>query len=291
MKPSFAIIGCGRVGTALARHLSEAGYQPAGFYSRSRDSALNAAEQAGNKSAVFDNPWAAAAKAVVVFITTPDQAIAPVCQAIADNTGFKEKAAVLHCSGALSSNILSAASSLGASIGSMHPLQSFAVVTEGNPFVGIKVAVEGDAAAADSAWEMAKDLGADPFSIRTAGKTLYHAAAVVASNYLVTLMRLSFELLQASGVPSSEAYGVLKPLIRGTLNNIDQVGIPDALTGPIARGDVETVSDHLAAIRQLSPDAADLYTRLGLATIEIATAKGTLSQEDADRLAELFKRP
>ena len=178
MKPSFAIIGCGRVGTALARHLSRAGYQPAGFFSRTRDSALNAAERAGNESAVFDNPWRAAANGEVVFVTTPDHSIAPVCQAIADNTGFTEKAVVLHCSGALSSNILSPASAAGASIGSMHPLQSFAAVIEGNPFSGIKMAVEGDAAAVDSAWEMAKDLGADPFSIRTEGKTLYHAAAV-----------------------------------------------------------------------------------------------------------------
>lgn len=288
MKSSFAIIGCGRVGTSLARHLAKAGYRPAGFFSRTRQSALNAAKAAGNEPAVFDDPWAAAANAEVVFLTTPDHAIAATCQLISQNKGVREKSVVLHCSGALSSNVLTAASEGGAVIGSMHPLQSFAAVTESNPFAGIKVAIEGEAAAVDCAWQLAADLGADPISIRTEGKTLYHAAAVVASNYLVTLMRLSFQLLQASGVAESEAYSVLKPLISGTLTNIEQVGMPDALTGPIARGDVETVSAHLAAIRQLSPEAADLYGRLGRATIDIATAKGTLSKSDADQLVELF---
>lgn len=278
------------MGTSLARHLSGAGYQPAGFASRTRESALDAAKAAGAADAVYDEVWAAAAKADVVLITTSDQAIAAACQSIAENRGFQENAAVLHCSGALSSNILSAARQCGAAIGSMHPLQSFAAVSAQNPFAGIKMAIEGDPRAADQAWEMAEALGADPISIRTEGKTLYHAAAVVASNYLVTLLRLSFDLLKASGVPESEAYGVLSPLIRGTLKNVEQVGIPEALTGPIARGDVATVSDHLAAIRELAPEAADLYTRLGLAAIDIATAKGTLSQEGADRLRELFIR-
>ena len=288
MTTSFAIIGCGRVGTALARHLSNAGYKPAGCASRTRESALNAAKAAGAEDAVYDEVGAAAAKAEVVLITTSDQAIAATCQSIAENAGFKQNAAVLHCSGALSSNILSPAHQRGAAIGSMHPLQSFAAVTEENPFVGIKMAIEGEAGAVAQAWKMAEALGADPISIRTEGKTLYHAAAVVASNYLVTLLRLSFDLLKASGVPESEAYGVLKPLIGGTLKNVEQVGIPEALTGPVARGDVATVADHLAAIRKLSPEAADLYTRLGLATIDIATAKGTLSQAAADELIKLF---
>lgn len=288
MKPSYAIIGCGRVGSALARHLSAAGYQPAAFSSRTWDSALQTAKAAGGEVLVYESPWEASARAAVVFITTPDHSIAPVCQTIADNKGFQENAVVLHCSGALSSDMLSAAKRCGAVIGSMHPLQSFAAMTEANPFAGIKIAIEGDTAAVERASGMAADLGADPLSIRTEGKTLYHAAAVVASNYLVTLMRLSFQLLQASGVPQSEAYGVLKPLISGTLSNIEGVGIPDALTGPIARGDVDTVSEHLSAIRRLSETAADLYIRLGQATIEIGTAKGSLSKDAADRLNRLF---
>ncbi|MFP4225819.1 MAG: Rossmann-like and DUF2520 domain-containing protein, partial [Desulfobacterales bacterium] len=204
MKSSFAIIGCGRVGTALARHLSKAGYPPAGFASRSRESALQAARAADAEGAVYDHAWEASAKADVVFISTPDQAIVPACEEIAENRGVQENAAVLHCSGALSSDILAAARQCGAAVGSMHPLQSFAAVTEENPFAGIKMAIEGESAAVEQAWQIAEALGADPISIRTEGKILYHAAAVAASNYLVTLMRLSFDLLKASGVSESE---------------------------------------------------------------------------------------
>lgn len=290
MSKTFAIIGCGRVGTTLARQLTAAGYEPAGFASRSRESAEKAASIAGRPENVYDDVVAAAKTAGLVFLTTPDHAIAPACQRIADGRGFQKDAVVLHCSGALSSDILQSAGVCRASVGSMHPLQSFAAVGEENPFVGIKMAVEGDPTALAQARQVAEDLGADPISIKTEGKTLYHAAAVVASNYLVTLMRLSFDLLEAAGVSSSEAFDVLKPLIHGTLSNIDGVGIPDALTGPIARGDVETVVNHLAAIRELSPDAADLYSRLGLATIDLATAKGDITQDAARELTELLNR-
>ena len=289
MSKTFAIIGCGRVGTTLARQLTAAGWEPAGFASRSRQSAEKAAAIAGRPEKVYDDIVAAAEAAGLVFLTPPDHAIAPTCQTIADGRGFQKDAVVLHCSGALSSDILKSAGDCGASVGSMHPLQSFAAVGEENPFVGIKAAVEGDPAALALAREVAGALGADPISIKTEGKTLYHAAAVVASNYLVTLMRLSFDLLEAAGVETSEAFDVLKPLINGTLTNIDGVGIPDALTGPIARGDVETVANHLTAIRELSAEAADLYARLGLATIELATAKGGITQQAADELRELLR--
>ncbi len=135
---------------------------------------------------------------------------------------------------------------------------------------------------------IACDLSAQPFIIRTNGKTLYHAAAVVASNYLVTLMDLSFKLIAASGVSESDAYNVLKPLIKGTLSNIANVGIPDALTGPIARGDAEIVEKHMAAILALPPDLLVQYKMLGSATVKIAQAKGTLSNDAANRLWQVL---
>lgn len=294
MGPSFAIIGCGKVGVMLGKHLARAGYRPAGFFSRRIESALHAAGIAAKGTEagalVFDTPWAAAGQGEVVFITTPDQAIEETCRLIAENKGFRERAIVLHCSGALSSTILSAARSCGASVGSMHPLQSFAAEHPGNPFHEIMMAVEGDDLAVETAHGIAADLSARPFIIRTEGKIFYHAAAVTASNYLVTLMDLSFQLMAASGVPESDAFAVLKPLIRGTLANIETIGIPHALTGPIARGDIGIVEKHLAAIRQLSPELAARYARLGADTVPIALGKGTLTEDAARRLLELFEQ-
>ncbi len=288
MKLKFAIIGCGKVGIALAGQLARAGYSPAGFASRSPSSAVNAAKAAGADHAAFEKIWSAAGQADVVFITTPDQCIEEACEAIAQHDGFHKEAMVFHCSGALSSAVLSSAKSCGACTGSMHPLQSFAALEPGNPFEKIMMALEGDEQAVQTAKKIASDLGAIPFTVRTEGKMLYHAAAVVASNYLVTLMELAFNLISASGVERSKAFGILKPLIHGTLKNIETVGIPKALTGPIARGDMEIVKKHLEAMALLPEEVLCLYRVLGQATIEIALAKGTLSQEAAAGLQKLL---
>jgi predicted short-subunit dehydrogenase-like oxidoreductase (DUF2520 family) len=120
-------------------------------------------------------------------------------------------------------------------------------------------------------------------------KTLYHASAVAASNYLVTLMHLALELDRAAGLDGDTALNALLPLIKGTLDNIGKKGIPDALTGPVARGDVATASAHLKAIQEDTPELLPLYKCLGLYTIDLARAKGTISQDTADELTALFE--
>ena len=300
MKPTFAIIGCGKVGMALAEYLSKAGYRPIGFSSRSLSSARQAAEIAGVPECWFENIWDAPKTADIVFITTPDELIKESCRIIGENKGFPENAVVFHCSGALASTELASAKSchaeIGVKIGSMHPLQSFAAIKigkSGNPFENIIMAVEGDPAAVEKARTIAVDLGAKPFTIKTEGKILYHAAAVVASNYLVTLMDLAIKLMAASGVSESEAFEILKPLIKGTLTNIETTGIPDALTGPIARGDVGIVEKHVQAIRSMPDKKAgemvEYYNLNGVETIKIARAKGTLSEKAAQQLLQILK--
>ncbi|MCU0598487.1 MAG: DUF2520 domain-containing protein [Desulfobacterales bacterium] len=286
MKLSFAIIGCGKVGTALGKHLARSGYPAAGFASRSADSARRSAMAAGAAEHFFQYAWEASLQADVVFITTPDGAIADICRDLADHGGIREKTVIFHCSGALPSTILSTAKARGAYVGSMHPLQSFALEQAGNPFDHIMMAVEGDPEAVHLAQQIASDLGALAFVIKTEGKTVYHAAASVASNYLVTLMSFAIKLIAASGVQESEAFQILRPLVNGTLTNIETAGIPGALTGPIARGDYKTVADHVAGLKNLGPDLLLLYKTLGRATVQIARAKGTLS---ADAALEILK--
>ncbi|MGM0452675.1 MAG: Rossmann-like and DUF2520 domain-containing protein [Thermodesulfobacteriota bacterium] len=290
MKTKFAVVGCGRVGISLARHLTKAGYRPVGFASRTLASAKRGAEAAAFGGKVSSNPWEITDAADIVFISTPDHAISDTASRIAEHQGVKEGAVVLHCSGALSSEILSAVNSAGGKTGSMHPLQSFAAEEmEANPFAGIMMGIEGDTAAVQSAWAVAEALGATPFEIHTESKMLYHASAVVASNYLVTLMNLAFQLLFASGVRSSNVYQILKPLINGTLGNIENSGVPRALTGPIARGDTTVVEAHVDQIREKAPTLLPLYKSLGRQTIDIALAKETLSRTAAEKLRALLK--
>lgn len=288
MKPSFAIVGCGKVGTTLGKFLAASGYTTAGLSSKSLASAKKAADIIGTEL-FSDAPWDVTRKADLVFITTPDDAIQETCDRISQKGGFKKNAVVFHCSGALPSTILASAQKGGAFIGSMHPLQSFAAFqNDENPFQGIIVTIEGETESIKQARQIITDLGAEGIEITTDGKTLYHAAAVAASNYLVTLVDLSFRLIEEAGISGRDALNILKPLIDGTLANIESVGIPRALTGPIARGDVKTVKDHIAAMESSTPGFLSLYKILGRFTVDIAAAKGTLSESSAEILKDLL---
>jgi predicted short-subunit dehydrogenase-like oxidoreductase (DUF2520 family) len=288
MRPSFAIVGCGRVGTALAKYLAEAGYILAGLASKSLSSAKRVADLTGSVN-FTDTAWEVTRKADIVFITTPDGAIKEACDSIAVKNGFNSGSVVLHCSGALTSTMLLTARNCGASIGSMHPLQSFASTEYShNPFSGIVTSVEGDKKATDAASLVAAALGSGCVTIKTEAKILYHASAVVASNYLVTLLDLSLNLIRQAGVPADEAFRSLKPLIDGTLSNIEKLGVHDALTGPIARGDIQTIENHILEIGSETPHLLPLYKILGLYTVEIAKGKGTLSDTVCGNLKKLF---
>ncbi|MBW2357055.1 MAG: DUF2520 domain-containing protein [Deltaproteobacteria bacterium] len=289
MKPQIAIVGCGRVGTALAVWLHRAGYPVCGLSSRRLQSAEAVAALIGPRPC-SQAPQTVTAEADVVFITTPDGVIETVCRQIAAAGGFRAGSVVLHCSGALPSTILAPARQSGAWIGSLHPLQSFAAPPlDRNPFAGIIVSVEGDGPALQTAEALAADLNAHPQQILTEAKALYHAAAVVASNYLVTLLDLAFTLLQQAGVAPRDAHGVLRPLIDGTLANVARIGPPAALTGPVARGDAETVVGHLEAIGAKNPESLALYRALGMATVDVAERGGHLDAAQTEHLRRLME--
>jgi len=289
MKPSIAIVGCGKVGTVLGRFLIKEGYAVIGVASKSISSAKQTASKV-NTDNYSDVPWEITKAADVVFITTPDGIIADTCNSISTNNGFCKNSVVLHCSGSLESTILSSAKKCDATIGSMHPLQSIASKeVDKSPFQGIIMSVEGEQNAVDIAKKIVTDLGASCITIRTEGKTLYHASAVVASNYLVALLDLALKLIQASGVTDKEAFNVLKPLINGTLSNIEKAGTTDALTGPIARGDCDTVKTHIKKIEQSSSDLLEIYKALGKYTIGIANAGKSLNKTTVKNLMDILK--
>lgn len=286
MKVRCAVVGCGRVGTSLVYHLNRAGYSICGVASRSLESAEKAA------GIVPGTPFSINAtdvtrEADVVFITTPDDTIAEVAEAIAKEGGFKDGASVLHCSGSLPSTIMAGVKETGALIGSMHPLQSFAGADlESNPFDAIIMSVEGDEKPVEIALGMASDLGAKGLTIETHAKTMYHAAAVVASNCFVTVQDMAWKFISDAGVSEKDAWSVLGPLIEGTLANIKKVGPVDALTGPIARGDVATIDTHLNKISEMQPGLESLYKALCLHTVDVAKRKGTLNKDAEEALVK-----
>ena len=286
----FCVIGCGRVGTHLAVHLAGQGYRPAAFSSRTFASAQNAAFHAG-EGKVFENAAEAAATCELIFITTPDTCIAPVCDQIAADGGCNENSVVFHLSGALSSEILASAQKVGAQTGSLHPLQAFAPYEPGHasPFTGINMSVEGTFGAAALGHKIAAALQARAFTIPTDAKILYHAAAVVASNYLVTLEHVALTLLAQTGLDQARAYEILAPLIQGTLGNIASKGSVDALTGPVVRGDAAVIARHLADIDKKMPQFSGVYRLLGQHTLDIARMRKDFPKDADQQISDLLK--
>lgn len=287
-KPAIAVVGCGKVGSALALLLKEKGYPVAGVASKSYSSAKRLAEAAGCPA--YKRPEEAARAADLVFITTPDREIAAVSRSIAERDGFRAGQVVAHTSGAHPSGELKGVREAGALAVSIHPLQSFADV-EGarRNLPGSYFALEGDEGALPIARQVAEDLGGRPFIIRAEDKVLYHAAACIASNYLVSLMHLATNIYARFGLSRREAFEALYPLVQGTVNNIRALGPSQALTGPIVRGDASTVAGHLPALEKVGDLEARLYRLLGLYTVRVALEKGSIGEEQARELTRVLQ--
>jgi predicted short-subunit dehydrogenase-like oxidoreductase (DUF2520 family) len=223
--------------------------------------------------------------AEIVFITTPDDVIAQVCSEVQWHKGQS----VLHCSGAHSLDILESAKKLGATVGSFHPLQTFADVDQAiENLPGSTFALEAEGPLLSMLKELTHLLSGNCVKLRPGDKVLYHAAAVVACNYLVTLVKLALDLWLDFGVSSKEATRALLPLLKGTINNIDSIGLPNCLTGPVARGDLGTIERHLSALEARNPSLLTTYTELGLQTIPIALAKGKVNEQKAEEMKALL---
>jgi predicted short-subunit dehydrogenase-like oxidoreductase (DUF2520 family) len=283
----LGFIGAGTVGTALAVRLAENGYPVVAVSSRSRASAEKLAGAVGGCRA-FDNLQAVADNAELVFITTPDDAIAPVAAKVKWHRGQS----VVHCSGADSVDILKSARELGAKVGAFHPLQTFASVKQAiENMPGSTFALEAEEPLLATLKDMATALDGQWVELKASDKVLYHASAVIACNYLVTLVKMATDLWQTFDVPRQKATKALLPLLRGTLHNIDTIGIPQCLTGPIARGDIGTINKHLDALEQTAPHLLPTYCELGRQTIPIALAKGKINESQARELQAILERP
>jgi len=283
----IGFIGAGTVGTALAVRLSSQGYPVVAVSSRSRASAEKLARLVTG-CRVFDNNQGVADSAELIFVTTPDDAIAPVVSQIRWHPGQS----VVHCSGADSTDILQPAKQFGAQVGVFHPLQTFASAKQAiENMPGSAFALEAEEPLLNTLKDMATALDGYWIELKASDKVLYHASAVIACNYLVTLVKLATDLWQTFNVPKQKATKALLPLLRGTIHNIETVGIPQCLTGPIARGDIGTIKKHLDALEQTAPYLVSTYRELGLQTIPIAVAKGRINQNQAKELRAVLGPP
>ena len=274
-KLTVSVVGAGRLGTALARALFRAGYRIQALVSQSATHAKAAAALVdGSAAALSVNQLQFLPPSKLILITTPDDKIAEIAQTLA----FLERrpvkgSAVLHTSGALSSDVLSPLSAHGFHVGSLHPLVSVSNSrATADIFSGAFFCLEGDVPAVRIARAIVRSLNGVSFSIPSQNKPLYHAAAVMASGHVVALFDIAMNMLVQCGLTETKARRVLLPLLQSTVRNLMTSDPARALTGTFARGDLITVKRHLKALSSSElPAGLEIYKLLGKKSLEIAS--------------------
>jgi predicted short-subunit dehydrogenase-like oxidoreductase (DUF2520 family) len=287
-KDSIAILGLGKVGTAVGHLLKSAGYRIIAVADQSSAALKKGIPFTGGQAC--ETLVEAAAAANCMIITTTDDAIASVCREIVANGAVREGDKVIHMSGAGGLDLLAPARQAGAHVASIHPIQSFADVEGAIMNIpGSTFGITADDELRAWAVSMVTALKGVPFFVPERDKALYHAAACMASNYLTTLMHMVETTYLALGLNRTEAIRAFWPLVRGTLLNIETRGTVEALTGPIARGDAGTIEKHLQALQEALPDLLNAYCELGLMTVDMALQKGSITRERAQTIKKLFQ--
>jgi len=290
---NIAIVGAGKVGSVLGRVLVENGQEIACIVSRTKKSAQAAGRFLKCKN-VSDSLGAIPATTDLIYITTPHAVVAGVALALSrlDHLRFK-RLSVCHASGMLTAEVLEPVRQRGATVFSFHPLQTFPRDFSSKDIVptatGIYYAVDGTPQAIKRAKVFARKLAGKVIEIKPEMRAFYHAACVVASNHLTTLLSILESMFKEFGSNEKGFFPIFKPIIMATLRNAEATSPATALSGPVARGGVETVADHFIAIKRFAPELLPYFGTLTLETLKLAETKGSIAEERATALRNLVQ--
>jgi predicted short-subunit dehydrogenase-like oxidoreductase (DUF2520 family) len=288
--PTVFIIGAGVVGTTLAAKLARAGVPVLGVHGRRSDLSEAASAASGVLASTGELP-AAVTTADLVIIAVRDTRIAEVADRLVKEKRLRKEQVLLHTSGSLpAAEALAPALTHVAGVGTLHPLIA---VTDApgalESLAGAAFGVEGDEEAVRRARKLVHLMAGRPLTLRAETMALYHAGAVVASNYVVALADVARTLFVAAGIPEADALPALLPLMSSAVRNLVEIGLPSALTGPVVRGDASSVERHLEALGARSAEHVDLYRRLGREVLRIARKRvPDLDDGAVERMAALF---
>jgi predicted short-subunit dehydrogenase-like oxidoreductase (DUF2520 family) len=231
----------------------------------------------------------AATQASIVLLTVSDNEIEMLCKELSDKGAFVNGPIVAHTSGALSSSVLSSAKrDCVYKAASAHPLQTFAAAEcARKDLSGTHWFLEGDTEAVEELTKMVLALGGKPNLITSEQKPLYHAASVVASNYLASLIDVALRIMETASIDRTTSLAALQPLIKSTIDNALEIGPEHALTGPISRGDTVTLQHHLNALKS-TPSFENIYRSVALHTVTLALRKGSINDRQADELLAIL---
>jgi len=268
-RPRVGFIGAGRVGKGLSLAFSRCGYDVVGVAGRSPR----------EKQIIFEN-------AAVVFLTVPDDAL----PAVAREQPWRAGKSAVHCSGAAELAVLDHAKQAGAQVGGFHPLQMFAdAEVSARGLKGCTIAVEGQDPLAATLLRMVADIGARPLRVPPGARAAYHAAAHYAGPFIAALLAEAVTVWGRIGIREEDALAALLPLARGSLDAVAHSGLPRAMAGSVARGDVQTLQRHVDSLAALGPEIGGFYRELALKTLPLAIAAGKLDAARAARVREVLE--
>lgn len=285
---NLLIVGTGRMGLALGAALKQMrAVDRLIFFGRAMEPPPHPLFDGDGAAEYRVGPQPIPSGTTIVILAVPDSALAEVAYDLSRPGEGPPGCVALHMAGALSTEALAPLHSVGYPVGSLHPLQAIADPWHsGDRLIGAAYAIAGEPAAVVAARRLVNALEGLALVIPPNTRPIYHASAVVASNYLIALLAFAVRLMMETGVSESDAIEALIPLMKGTLDNLDKLGVAHALTGPIARGDADTVRLHLT---RLSESDRKLYCGLGLELLRVARAAG-LDAEKANELEALLER-
>jgi predicted short-subunit dehydrogenase-like oxidoreductase (DUF2520 family) len=263
------VFGAGKVGRALARSLAKLG----------NEVTLRPARKGLPKSRIDAN---------VIVLAVRDRDLGPLAEELAASGLVPKKAVVVHNAGALPADVLAPLRPVTAGVAQMHPMISFASPTSFPTLARGHVHVKGDATAEERARTIAKKLGMTPRTFNRLDTVGYHAAAGLVANGAAALAAIGAELLVVSGVPRADAPKMLGPLLRSVADNVEALGFPDALTGPVRRGDAGAIERQIGLLGERLPEALPLFLASARAQLPLARALADAPAENFDAMEKVL---
>ncbi|MDR9416529.1 MAG: DUF2520 domain-containing protein [Gracilimonas sp.] len=274
-KPRISIIGPGRVGKALMRVFSQKKYQVLSVF---HHKPISESIVSLYPDTHFEMELPADEEEIgeITFITTSDNVIPEVAKELAEKMESLVGKYVVHCSGTFGSDVLKPLKSKGAKVACFHPMKAVTPQTE--DFKEIWFDLEGDEVVVSVLEHIADELGGHALRVNAKDKKLLHLSATIASNYLVVLADLAASVSDSGNINKSKILEVLLSLMENTTANISDIGIEEALTGPIARGDLATIESHIKTLQKF-PDILEIYKILGRKALNIVERNSDITQD------------
>jgi predicted short-subunit dehydrogenase-like oxidoreductase (DUF2520 family) len=285
----FFLFGPGKIGISLAILLVEAGHKLSGCWSRSEEGCRRLEKYLGQPASYGEIPGGIG-HVDFVLITTAESALQEVSERIA-RSGFLRKDQILfHVSGVYSSEVLRHDSSPGIHAGSIHPVQAVASIEAGLRLLPhSSFTVDGDDRAVEVGIRLVEDIGGRAFSVGQGSRALYHCALSTASNFLVLLAWLSWRMLLRAGLGETISKEFVLEIMKGTHSNLMEMGFEGALTGPVLRGDWQTIQRHMEALEEVLPEGSAMYRTASALLLEIAESRGEAEADGLEKIKMLLR--